>query len=74
MLKAMETGKAEKMDCPYRYDGIDRWYSTVFIRNSELLAASNLDMTEQKEAELKMRQMETEQQPEVFQVSLSTLE
>lgn len=81
MVKAMETGKPKQMEYFYEYEGIKRWYSTMFIRNGNILVSSNLDMTEQKlveerNKELDRRQKELEewQQQQIFRTILDTQE
>lgn len=51
MVKTMETGAPGKMEYRYPYEGIDRWYSTVFIKGEDILVSTNLDITERKQAE-----------------------
>lgn len=53
MVKTMESGETEKMEYRYTYEGIDNWYSTMFVRGDGLLVSTNLDITDRMLAEEK---------------------
>lgn len=74
MVNTFKTGMHGKMDYHYTYEGIDRWYSTMFVKGDDILVSTNLDITERIEAEHKLREMEARQQQEIFQVTLNTQE
>ncbi|MGN6637715.1 MAG: GAF domain-containing protein [Mucilaginibacter sp.] len=81
MVEAMETGEPKQMEYFYEYEGIKRWYSTVFIRNDNILVSSNMDLTEQKLAEEKhnellrrQKELEEWQQQRIFRAILDTQE
>lgn len=51
MVKTMETGEPGKMEYHYDHEGIDRWYSTMFVKGEDLLVSTNLDITERIQSE-----------------------
>lgn len=51
MVKTIETGEHGQMEYHCRYEGIDRWYSTMFVKAEDLLVSTNLDITERIKAE-----------------------
>lgn len=51
MLQVMETGVAAQIEYPYRVDGFDSWFSSMFVKMGDGLVASNLDITERKRME-----------------------
>ncbi|MCO5936518.1 PAS domain-containing protein [Mucilaginibacter sp. RB4R14] len=51
MVTTMETGETGKMEYHYTYEGIDSWYSTMFVRGDDFLVCTNLDITERMQAE-----------------------
>jgi two-component system NarL family sensor kinase len=81
MTKTMETGEIGKKEYFYDYEGVNRWYSTICMRNDNMLVCSNMDMTEQKQAEQKnrelderQRELEEWQQQQIFRTILDTQE
>jgi PAS domain S-box-containing protein len=74
MVKTIETGEHGIMDYHYTYEGIDRWYSTMFVKGEDILVSTNMDITERILAEEKIKRMEQQQQLEIFRTSLITLE
>jgi len=51
MVQTYESGETGKMEYHYNYEGIDRWYSTMFVRGQDTLVCTNLDITERVHAE-----------------------
>jgi PAS domain S-box-containing protein len=51
MVKTFETGEPGKMEYHYTYDGLDRWYSTMYVKGEDTLVGTNLDITERMQAE-----------------------
>ena len=51
MVTTMETGETGKMEYHYTYEGIDSWYSTMFVKGDDFLVCTNLDITERMQAE-----------------------
>lgn len=51
MLRVMETGETESKEYYYEYDGFEKWFSSMFIRTSEGLVATNEDISERKNVE-----------------------
>lgn len=74
MVKTIETGEPIQMEYHYEYEGIDRWYSTMFVKGEETLVSTNLDITDRVQAEIQLRKMEVQRQQEIFQVILNTQE
>jgi PAS domain S-box-containing protein len=58
----------------YPYDGFNKWYSAMFIKMGDGLLATNLDITDRKLAEQKMKELEAQGQLEVFKAILNTQE
>ncbi|MBE7176139.1 MAG: PAS domain S-box protein, partial [Mucilaginibacter polytrichastri] len=51
MVKTIETGEPGKMEYHYIYEGIDKWYSTMFVKGDDVLVSTNLDITDRKRSE-----------------------
>lgn len=51
MLRVMKTGKPEGMEYFYPYEGLNRWFSCMFVRVDDGIVATNLDISERKYAE-----------------------
>jgi signal transduction histidine kinase len=51
MVKTFESGQTGQMEYHYHYEGIDRWYSTMFVKGQDTLVCTNLDITERILAE-----------------------
>ncbi|CAA9303545.1 MAG: Chemotaxis protein methyltransferase CheR [uncultured Cytophagales bacterium] len=51
MLRVMQTGKPEGMEYHYPFEGLNKWYSALFVKLDDGLVATNLDITERKGAE-----------------------
>lgn len=48
MIKTIETGKPGQMEYRYTSDGVDSWYSTMFVKGDDLVVSTNLNITERK--------------------------
>ncbi|WP_342644639.1 PAS domain S-box protein [Mucilaginibacter sp. CSA2-8R] len=51
MVKTYQSGEPGQMEYHYTYDGIDQWYSTMFVKGQDTLVCTNLDITERIQAE-----------------------
>jgi len=51
MLRVMKTGKPEGMEYFYPYEGLNRWFSCMFVKIDDGIVATNLDISERKYAE-----------------------
>lgn len=51
MVKTYESAEPGKMEYHYTFEGIDRWYSTMFVKGEDILVSTNLDITDRKLAE-----------------------
>jgi PAS domain S-box-containing protein len=58
MTRVIETGQAEGMEYFYPYENFNKWYSCMFIKMGDSLLATNLDVTERKNAEEHLRKSE----------------
>lgn len=56
MLRVIESGKPEQMEYLYTYDGFHKWFSCMFVKMDDSLVATNLDITERKIAEEKIKE------------------
>jgi PAS domain S-box-containing protein len=74
MVSTIQSGQPGKMEYHYTFEGIDRWYSTMFVKGEDVLVSTNLDITERIQTEEMIKKMEQQQQLEVFRTSLTTLE
>lgn len=74
MLKVMESGKPEQHEYYYPYEGFNKWYSCTFVKMDGSLVATNLDITQQREAEAKIKEIQENQKMEVFKASILTQE
>ncbi|WP_316820375.1 GAF domain-containing protein [Pedobacter gandavensis] len=46
MVKTIQHGEPGKIDYHYSYDGINCWYSTMFVKGEDILVSTNVDITE----------------------------
>ncbi|MFD1871101.1 PAS domain-containing protein [Hymenobacter bucti] len=51
MLRTLATGRPQGMEYFYDYEGFNQWFSCQFVRMGDALVATNLDITERKNAE-----------------------
>lgn len=51
MVSTYLSSEPGRMEYHYTFEGIDRWYSTQFVRGGELLVSTNLDISERVRAE-----------------------
>lgn len=54
MLQVMETGQPAMEEYYYTYDGLNEWYSSMFVKVDDGLVATNQNITVRKEAEKEM--------------------
>lgn len=74
MLQVMANGKPQSTEYYYPYDGFDKWFSCTFVKMNDGLIASNLDITAQKNAALKIKELEEQQHQEIYNAVISTQE
>eukprot|EP01136_Pigoraptor_vietnamica_P025667 Opistho-1_new@79842 len=74
MLAVMKTGEPQSTDYYYPYDGFDKWFTCTFVKMNNGLVASNLDITAQKNAALKIKELEAQQQQEIYNAVITTQE
>jgi two-component system NarL family sensor kinase len=70
----MESGRPEQHEYFYPFEGFNRWFSCTFVKMDGSLVATNLDITTQREAEARIRDIQENQKLEVFKASLRTQE
>lgn len=58
MLRVMATGKAEGLEYFYPFENFNKWYSCMFVKMDDGLVATNLDISERKQAEEYVRKSE----------------
>jgi PAS domain S-box-containing protein len=58
MLRVMDTGKAEGLEYFYPFENFNKWYSCMFVKMDDGLVATNLDISERKQAEEHVRKSE----------------
>ncbi|MGV3705512.1 MAG: ATP-binding protein [Arcticibacter sp.] len=51
MLRVMETGEPQGMEYFYPFEGLNKWFSCMFVKIDDGIAATNLDISERKQAE-----------------------
>jgi len=56
MLKVMRTGEPVQIEYAYAHDGFNKWFSSMFVKMDDGLVATNLDITERKLAEEKIKE------------------
>lgn len=74
MLKVMKTGKPEQLEYFYPFEGFNKWFSCTFVKMDDGLVATNLDISQVRQAEATIREMEENQKLEVFKASIHTQE
>jgi|GEM_PF-1567755 len=70
ILKTIRTGEPTQLDYFYDQDGFQQWFSAGFVKLEDGVVATNMDITDQKQAQAKMRELEDAQQLEIFRVTL----
>ncbi|TCD26542.1 PAS domain-containing protein [Pedobacter psychrodurus] len=48
MVKTFETGMPVQIEQKYIHEGVDMWYSTMFVKGEDLLVSTSLDISERK--------------------------
>jgi PAS domain S-box-containing protein len=51
IITAIETGRNQQMEYHYSHDGFNRWFSSVFVKLGDGVVATNMDITNRKQAE-----------------------
>lgn len=74
IVKAIETGEPQSMEYYYPHEGFHKWFTCMFVKLGDGVVATNMDISARKQAEEQLRQLEAEQQRQIFEVSLSALE
>jgi PAS domain S-box-containing protein len=55
MARAVETGAPQQHEHYYPYEGINRWYASMYVQLDGGVVATTLDITERKQAEQALR-------------------
>jgi signal transduction histidine kinase len=55
LLRTLATGKPQSSEYYYNHEGIDRWFACQFVKLNDGIVATNLDITERKQAEQELR-------------------
>ncbi len=58
MLRVMDTGRSAGLEYCHDHDGFKKWYNCMFVKMDDGLVATNLDITERKQAEALVRKSE----------------
>jgi two-component system NarL family sensor kinase len=74
MVKTLETGKSHRMEYKYLHEGFDKWFASMFVKLGDGLIASNLDITDRKQAEVDKLTLIAEQNQKIFWATLSAQE
>jgi PAS domain S-box-containing protein len=51
MVQVVDTGEHEQLEYYYGFEGLDRWYSSMFVKCGDGILLTTLDITERKRAE-----------------------
>ncbi|GGE39887.1 GAF domain-containing protein [Pedobacter psychrotolerans] len=51
MVKTIQTGIPGNMEYHYNFDGVNKWYATMFVKGEDILVSTNLDITDRVIAE-----------------------
>jgi PAS domain S-box-containing protein len=71
MCRVFSSGKAEGLEYFYPYEGFYKWYSCMFVKMGDSLLATNIDVSERKETEEKVK--DSEQRLRMFVTASSDL-
>lgn len=74
IVKAIETGQPQQTEYFYPYEGFNKWFSCMFVKLDDGVVATNIDITDLRSAEEKIRRLEAEKQREVINVSMEMVE
>ena len=56
LLRVVATGQPETREYYYGHEGLNRWYASQFVKLGDGVVATNLDVTERRQAEQELRQ------------------
>jgi len=73
-IRVMETGEPARLEYFYPYEGFNKWYSAMYVKLNDGLVVTNLDITQRKETEQKLKQAEDEKQKEIVNAVMQTQE
>ena len=74
IVKTIETGEPQEVEYFYPYEGFNSWFASMFVKLNDGVVAVTMNISARKQAEERIREMEAEQQIEIFRISLSTVE
>ncbi|RZL12513.1 MAG: GAF domain-containing protein, partial [Hymenobacter sp.] len=74
IVKAVETGIPQSLEYHFPMEGFDKWYSCMFVKFEDGVVASNLDITERRLADRKIKELEAQQQREIVRATFNALE
>lgn len=73
-VEVVETGTPRQYEKHYVHEQFDGWFYQSVVKLDDGVATSTASITNRKQTEEKLRQLEAEQQREIFRVTLGTLE
>ncbi|WP_026462277.1 PAS domain S-box protein [Adhaeribacter aquaticus] len=59
MLRVVESGEPAGCEHPYRYEGLDKWYSSTLVKLDDGLVMTTLNITSRKQAEKELAKNHT---------------
>lgn len=74
IVKAVESGQPQGTEYFYDQDNFYKWFACSFIKLNDGVVATNMDISDRKRAEERLKDIDAEQQREIFRVSLNALE
>jgi PAS domain S-box-containing protein len=74
IVQAVESGEPVRLEYFYPFEDFNKWYSCMFVKAEDGVVATNLDITERKQAEQSLMDLKLRQQKEILNAIIHTQE
>ena len=70
IVKVCRSGHPRQIEYHYQKDGFNNWYQSMFVKTQDGIVATHLDITDRKKAELKLKDLESKKNQEIYEASI----
>lgn len=74
MLEVMATGQPGQMEYSYPHEGFNSWFSSMFVKMEDGLVATNIDITDRRQAEADKLTILSSQNQKIFWATMDAQE